>query len=212
MIEQDTIKPSGKPLGKPSGKPLGKTAEAIAGTFLGLVMERGYNAVSYADLARLLGIRTASIHYHFPSKSDLGLAVLRRYAQGFFDTVAPPDPADAHSYEQAFDALLTPIRAVSQTKGASCLMGVLGAEYQSLSPALQAEVNAFFTRQQAFLETLLEEGRTAGAFSFSGSAAAMARLMASALQGAILIKKARQDPAHVDSVITSLRAMVMAEN
>ena len=198
MIEQDTI------------KPLGKTAAAIADTFLGLVMERGYNAVSYADLAKLLGIRTASIHYHFPSKSDLGLAVLRRYGQGFFETITPPSPGDRHSYQNAFDDLMAPIKAVSETEGASCLMGVLGAEYQSLSPPLQTEVNAFFTRQQAFLETLLEEGRTAGAFAFPGSAAAMARLIASALQGAILIKKARQDPAHVDSIIASLRAMVMA--
>ncbi len=191
-------------------KPLGKTAAAIADTFLGLVMERGYNAVSYADLARLLGIRTASIHYHFPSKTDLGLAVLRRYGQGFLESIPAPDPARPQSYGAAFDAMMAPIREVSATKGASCLMGVMSAEYQSLSPQLQAEVSGFFARQQAFLETLLEEGRAAGAFSFSGSAAGMARLMTSALQGAILIKKARQDPAHVDSVIASLRAMIMA--
>ncbi len=190
-------------------KPLGKTAEAIADTFLSLVMERGYNAVSYADLARLLGLRTASIHYHFPAKSDLGLAVLRRYGQGFLESIPKPDPADPQSFRLAFDAMMAPIRAVSATEGASCLMGVMGAEYQSLSPPLQAEVSNFFSRQQDFLEHLLQEGRDAGAFSFSGSAAAMAQLIASALQGAILIKKARQDPAHVDSVIASLRALVV---
>jgi len=32
----------------------------------------GYNAFSYRDLAEATGITTASIHYHFRTKSDLG--------------------------------------------------------------------------------------------------------------------------------------------
>ena len=45
---------------------------------------RGIDGFSYADLAETVGIRKASIHYHFPTKDALADAVMRRYA----DTLA----------------------------------------------------------------------------------------------------------------------------
>ena len=41
----------------------------------------GYNAFSYRDLAEATGITTASIHYHFRTKSDLGQAVVVRHRE-----------------------------------------------------------------------------------------------------------------------------------
>ncbi len=41
--------------------------------------QRGYNGFSYADLAREVGIRKASIHHHFPTKADLAMAIIERY-------------------------------------------------------------------------------------------------------------------------------------
>ena len=43
-----------------------------------MVQTNGFNAFSYGGLSRTVGIKTSSIHYHFPNKEDLGeaLAVL----------------------------------------------------------------------------------------------------------------------------------------
>jgi len=43
-----------------------------------LLLKNGFNGFSYADIALALGIKKSSIHYHFPSKADLGLAVIQR--------------------------------------------------------------------------------------------------------------------------------------
>jgi len=190
-------------------KPLGKTAEALADTFTELVMERGYNAVSYADLAKRLHIRTASIHYHFPTKGDLGMTVLRRYQDGAFSALGPLIPGDAQSYRNAFENMLIPVRSLAKMQSSSCLVGVLGAEYASLPDDLKAGVNQFFGIQQQFLTRLLGEGREAGAFVFDGHAEAMAKVIASTLQGAILIKKARGDATYMDSILDSLNAIIM---
>jgi AcrR family transcriptional regulator len=40
----------------------------------------GYNAVSFRDLAVDADIKSASVHYHFPRKEDLGLALVQRYS------------------------------------------------------------------------------------------------------------------------------------
>lgn len=190
-------------------KPLGKTAEALADTFTQLVMAHGYNAVSYADLAKRLGIRTASIHYHFPTKSDLGMAVLQRYGQAALQTFDAMVPGDPQSHHDAFENMLIPVRSVAQMDATSCLVGVLGAEYASLPDTMKTGVHDFFEQQQAMLTRLLGEGRDTGAFAFSGSAEAMAKLVASTLQGAILIKKARNDPTYIDSILDSLHDMIM---
>lgn len=43
------------------------------------VRSRGFDGFSYADLAEAIGIRKASIHYHFPTKAKLSEALIERY-------------------------------------------------------------------------------------------------------------------------------------
>src|SRR5947209_18275602 len=60
-----------------------ETAEQILDLAETLIQTRGYSAFSYQDIAASLGIRKASIHYHFPSKTDLGGGVVDRYIDRF---------------------------------------------------------------------------------------------------------------------------------
>src|ERR1700742_3561290 len=39
----------------------------------------GYGGFSFRDLAAAVGIKSFSVHYHFPTKEDLGAAVVRRW-------------------------------------------------------------------------------------------------------------------------------------
>ena len=54
------------------------TREEIIDLAEDLIRQNGYNAFSYSDIAAMLEVRPAAIHYHFPSKSDLGVAVIER--------------------------------------------------------------------------------------------------------------------------------------
>jgi len=47
------------------------------------VQDRGYNGLSFRELAKDVGIKSASIHYYFPSKGDLGGAVAAQYTSDF---------------------------------------------------------------------------------------------------------------------------------
>ena len=48
-----------------------------------LLQDKGFNGFSYAHIASELGVKNAAIHYHFPSKEELGLSVMRRYRERF---------------------------------------------------------------------------------------------------------------------------------
>ncbi|RBP85092.1 TetR/AcrR family transcriptional regulator [Marinomonas rhizomae] len=58
----------------------------------GFIVQGGYNAFSFRDIAEAVGIKSASVHYHYSTKADLVSAVMARYTESFFRQL--PDPTD----------------------------------------------------------------------------------------------------------------------
>src|SRR6188768_3676076 len=63
--------------------PAADTAQRILDVAERLVQTRGFNGFSYADIAEALDVTKASLHYHFPSKADLGRRLIERYEKTF---------------------------------------------------------------------------------------------------------------------------------
>ncbi len=75
------------------------TSDDILTCARSLIVTGGYNGFSYADVARVVGIRKASIHHHFPAKADLVRVLVARYreeAQKGLEAIGHhhADPAD----------------------------------------------------------------------------------------------------------------------
>src|SRR5215204_4399840 len=64
------------------------TASRILDEAERLAQTRGYNGLSYADVAAVVGTSKAALHYHFPSKADLGRALIERYTERFSAALA----------------------------------------------------------------------------------------------------------------------------
>ena len=62
--------------------------EAILGTSAKLFSEKGYTGVSIRDIARACGVTNAALYYHFKSKEDLFLAVLRHNHEQVMASIA----------------------------------------------------------------------------------------------------------------------------
>ena len=52
------------------------TREQLLTVAADLLQRVGYASFSFRDLAEAVGIRAASVHYHFPTKADLGVALV----------------------------------------------------------------------------------------------------------------------------------------
>ena len=63
------------------------TKEKIVNLGLELIQTRGINGFSFADIAKVIDIKKSSIHYYFPSKTDLIEAVLEKYSTNFFEAL-----------------------------------------------------------------------------------------------------------------------------
>lgn len=181
------------------------TAEEILDRAETLIQTRGYSAFSYQDIADALGIRKASIHYHYPSKADLGSAVVDRYARRFeamlHDAAADPDRRSM----AMLDLYLTPYRALAGTADRVCLCGALAGEMPALPEALRARVDVFFREHQAWLAGIVERGRRRGEFAVDAEPERYARMMFGALQGALLVKRTTGDASQLEDVVAVLK-------
>lgn len=152
-----------------------------------LVQVRGFNGFSYADVAAELSITKASLHYHFPSKAELGEALIARYAERFAQALAAIDanitraPAKLDAYANLYAEVLRQERM--------CLCGMLAAEYQTLPSPIRDAVVAFLNDNEAWLALVLEHGRKEGSLSFSNTAADTARSIIGGLEGAMLVAR-----------------------
>ena len=155
-----------------------------------LIQERGYNAFSYKDLAEEVGIRTASIHYHFPSKGDLGVAVMGRYQERLEAELARIERTgrSGRARLKAFVRLY----AGTEACGAICLCGSLASDLATLPPELGDAVSEYVTRSEGWIASVIREGVEAGEFGFSGRPSEAAATLLAALQGGLLLGRARR--------------------
>ena len=103
-----------------------------------MIQERGFNAFSYKDLAEVVGIRTASIHYHFAAKTDLALALMKRYSGELESALAVID-RPGRGARARLERFIDLYRQTAK-RGAICLCGSLGADLETLPAALRVEV------------------------------------------------------------------------
>jgi TetR/AcrR family transcriptional repressor of nem operon len=163
------------------------TAERILDTAERLVQLRGFNGFSYADVAAELKITKASLHYHYPSKAELGEALIRRYGERFAAALAAIDAgatdaaAKLDAYAELYGRVLEGQRM--------CLCGMLAAEYRTLPEPMREAVIAFFDENESWLARVLREGKREQSLEFAGSPREVARTIISTLEGALLVSR-----------------------
>jgi len=167
-----------------------------------LVQSRGFNGFSYADIAAELGVSTASLHYHFAGKAELGRALIVRYAERFNSALADIDARlpDARARLEAYVSIYTDL----MHKGRFCLCGMLAAEYETLPPPMRDAVVEFFDRNEAWLISVLELGAEQRTMHLTGSAENVARMVVSGLEGAMLVTRPYGDPARFKAAAAQL--------
>ena len=185
-----------------------KTAKEILDIAEMLIQTRGYNAFSFQDIADRLGIRKASIHYHFASKTALGVAVVERYSAGFTAALEAIEADDSQSAMNMFDCYTGPYREFADTPDRVCLCGALAGEILALPVEMRERVEAFFKMHLDWLARIIARGVKRGELKVAMSEAQMARTMFSALQGALLVKRTTGDATQMADVIDVLKAQL----
>jgi TetR/AcrR family transcriptional regulator, transcriptional repressor for nem operon len=166
---------------------MNETATAIMDAAERRIREAGYSGFSFREIAADVGVKSASVHYHFPTKDALAAAVARRYTDRFSEAV-DRQLSEGCNLIEACQRVFR--RALSQD-GRMCLCGALGATTRDLSPEVAAEVRRFF---ECGLQKLVDGGVTRD----------QAIRVLALLEGAMLVANALDDEAAFDLATTEL--------
>ena len=180
------------------------TSQQIMDIAQRLVQTRGFNAFSYADIARALSLSKASLHYHFASKSDLGVRLIERYEDSFERTLGAIDLEGGEAsvklrcYVDIYSRVLADERM--------CLCGMLAAEFVTLPKTMQTALDSFFKLNERWLVAALEEGRGSGSLRFEGSAAEAAQFVIDSLEGSMMMARSHGGMARFNAAARHLLA------
>ena len=174
--------------------------EAILAAAKTAAQLHGYSGINFRSIGETVGIKNASIYYHFPSKAELGAAVAQRYWQDTAKALeaireANPDPLRCLAlYPSIF-------RTSLENGNRLCLSSFMAAEHEDLPEEIRREVKAYADASVAWLaDRLMEAGL--------GSVEACERralAIYTAVAGAQLIARTRSDIELFDALIQDYR-------
>lgn len=152
------------------------------------VRRGGYNAFSFRELAADVGIKSSSIHYHFPTKPLLAEALARRYTERVRERLGDVIGMSAGEAKSRVSALF---RDALVKDDCMCLCGLLGAERDALPPGVNAAVADFFRLIIAYLRT---------AFARTAHTEPPEAVLAQ-LEGALILARSLRDVAIFDAAL-----------
>lgn len=158
---------------------------------------RGYHAVSFRELADELGVKSSSVHYYFRQKEDLGLALVQRYSERFFEALGN-QAAEATTPAEKLTAFCSVYRQALVSSDRICLCGMLGAESSGLPTALAEAVAAFFKANIDWLIAALPKEMT------PRQRKARANQIVGTLQGAMVLASSLRDQSIFDDAVAQL--------
>jgi len=180
------------------------TRKLILDTAEELLLTRSFSAFSYSNIASALGVKNAAIHYHFPSKTDLGVAIIQRYRRRFKRWTEQQEMLSADPWQKMEWYFDLTVRYYSQNQRI-CPTGVLSAEFLVLPPEMQAETRLFVDDLIAWCTRILLEGQQQGYFNFAGVAREKAVNIMAALQGGLQLTRVLSSGELLDNIARQIR-------
>ena len=127
------------------------------------IREKGYNAFSFADISKQLNIKNASVHYHFPTKTALGLAIVEEHHNRLEQLKAKTKSKDPVEKLNAFLS----IYSVAKAENKICIVGSLATDFYTVEPEMQNELKKLADSILKWVIEILKEGKNRSVFRFS---------------------------------------------
>ena len=157
-------------------------------------------------MEKVLGIvylysKSSSVHYHFPTKTDLAVAVARRYTDKFMSALTG-DQNELKTQKASLQLYISLFKQSLVNDNKMCLCGSLAAESANLPAAVQFEAKRFFDLNIQWLSQVFSLSEQLS--SESQDARQQAIYFVSVLEGAMLTSQVTKDITMFDSVTKQL--------
>lgn len=160
----------------------------------------GYDGFSYGDLAQDVGIRKASIHYHFPTKAALTADLVAQYSARIQQRLAGIDAAQTTGAAR-LAALVALYRAALDQGHSLCLCVALSISADTLPDTVRHEIQSFRAYVTAWIARGFALGVVDGSLDLLDDPGTEAAALLAQLEGAQLAARAARSPAPFDAAL-----------
>ncbi len=150
-----------------------------------LIRDKGFNAFSFYDIAKELKIKNASIHYHFRTKTDLAIAVLKEQSENLHAIMEATANRSPEEKLNGFVSIYTRI----QSEGRVCIVGSLATDLHSVDTKIAKELKLLANEILIWITEILEDGKQKKVFDFTGSARTKALLIITNMLAALQLSR-----------------------
>ena len=174
-----------------------------------LLQSRSFSSFSYKDIMDRIGITKPSIHHHFATKADLGVALIDNY----FETTKAALESINQKYRKPWDRIeefFNWMSGIVLSGNKICPTGILQAEYNVIPEKMRKKLSFRTQFIQSWLATVLADGKAEGVMEFPGKPEDHALLIQSALQGALQQARA-EGPNKFTAVVHQLKRGMKAK-
>ena len=155
----------------------------------------GFNSLSFRKLADEVGIKSSSVHYHFPEKSDLAHALIVRYSAAVSETLN--DIANQRwGLRRKLQAYIAIFEQTAKSERV-CLCGMMAAEIEALNDDSRKQLDLFFKMMEQWLVDLLVAN--GDALNTDVTPAVLSSAILSGLEGALLLDRVSGNQSHLNA-------------
>lgn len=176
--------------------------EKILNTAESLIQKMGYNAFSYKDIADVVGIKTSSIHYYYPTKEDLAVAVVDWQLNRLALFLNELKSNTSLSLQQRLLNLVDQVVSLTlHDEMKMCLGGMLASDVISLPEKVKVKVRFFFNVLEKWIKEEISKGNsnktTENALFQSDD---LPRYLLVQLEGGLLMSRLYEDNSYIETV------------
>ncbi|MFA6083502.1 TetR/AcrR family transcriptional regulator [Mucilaginibacter sp.] len=167
---------------------MNNTQEQIVKLGRDFIQTFGYNSFSFKQIADVLNIKNAAIHHYYPTKEDLGLAVIEKDKSDF---MALAKALQVASPTEKTNAIINLYRNYYNDGKKLCMISTCGSIFEQLSPKMQSATREHLDTIYSWLEEVFQKGADTKEFHFSETAKEMSTRWIANLPGALITGRIR---------------------
>jgi TetR/AcrR family transcriptional repressor of nem operon len=169
---------------------------------------KGFLTTTINDLLDATGITKGNLYFHFASKEDVGLEVLRRAQsafRGFLD-----DALQGETPGAKLDNFFSHAMERNRSKGfvGGCLFGNTALEASDNAPPFAELVSEVFAEWIAKLQETIQAAQASGQVRQDLPASALAELVVGTIEGGIMQSRLKKEEGPLKRAFDSLRVLL----
>lgn len=157
----------------------------------GLVMVHGFNNTGIGQIVKDAGVPKGSFYHYFPSKDELGFALIENYSrlvkQRLKDHLAASSDPALIALRSYFEQLAGVFR--EDFAYCNCLLGNMGQELAGQHEGFRQVVHQHFAELEQQVANVFEQAKTEGSLTEDADSQLLAQLLFSGWEGGIIRAK-----------------------